>query len=116
MPDYRMGNVRGGVPVVCPVPKLPASRNLAFDPQHVLIMLTAFESACANLRLRKGDEMTDRVALKIVDLANAGERDTDRLLALVLLEFEAGQGSRFNHSTRQTPAVGSSLNVASQTR
>jgi hypothetical protein len=86
-PDRRAGNVRGGVP--CPVPELPASRNLAFDLQHVLIMLTAFESSCAKLRLRKGEEMTDRVALKIVDLANAGERDAARLIALVLLEFKS---------------------------
>jgi hypothetical protein len=64
--------------------------ELAFDPEHVLVMLTAFDSACAKLRLRKGDELTDRVALKIVDLATAGERDTGRLIALAMLDFECG--------------------------
>ena len=61
----------------------------AFDPEHVRAMLTAFDTACAKLRLRKGDRRTDRVALQIVDLAKAGERDAHRLLAHVLLEFES---------------------------
>jgi hypothetical protein len=52
-------------------------RNLAFDPEHVQVMLTAFK-------------LTELVALKIVDLAKAGERDADRLLALVLQEFKSG--------------------------
>jgi hypothetical protein len=65
------------------------SRGLVFDPEHVQVMLTAFDGACAKLRLRKGDKRIDRVALKVVDLAKAGERDTHRLLALVLREFES---------------------------
>jgi hypothetical protein len=64
---------------------MPA-RDVAFGPEH--LQLTAFDDACAKLHLRKGDEMTDLVALKIVDLAKAGERDAHRLLALVLWEFE----------------------------
>jgi hypothetical protein len=68
----------------------PRSRHeLAFDPEHVQIMLTAFDNACAKLRLRKGDKRIDRVALRVVDLAKAGERDADRLLALVLRELES---------------------------
>jgi hypothetical protein len=67
------------------------SRDLAFDPEHVQAMLTAFDGACAKLQLRKGDRLADLVALKIVDLARAGERDPDRLLALVLWEFESGK-------------------------
>jgi hypothetical protein len=51
-------------------------------------MLTVFDAVCAKLHLRKGNKMTDLVALKIVDLAKAGERDAHRLLALVLQEFE----------------------------
>jgi hypothetical protein len=66
---------------------MPA-RDVAFGPEHVHAMLTAFDDACAKLHLRKGDEMTDLVALKIVDLAKAGERDAHRLLALVLWQFE----------------------------
>ena len=72
------------------MPVLQLSRDLAFDPEHVQIMLTAFDDACAKLHLRKGDKLTDLVALKIVDLAKAGERDADRLLTLVLREFESG--------------------------
>jgi hypothetical protein len=72
------------------MPVLQLSRDLAFDPEHVQVMLTAFDGACAKLQLRKGDKLTDLVALKIVDLARAGERDPDRLLALVLRDFESG--------------------------
>jgi hypothetical protein len=54
------------------MPALPFSRDLAFDPEHVQVMLTAFDGACAKLQLRKGDKLTDLVALKIVDLAKAG--------------------------------------------
>lgn len=53
-------------------------------------MLAAFDGARTKLHLRKSDKITDRVASKIVDLANAGERDAHRLLALVLREFESG--------------------------
>jgi hypothetical protein len=66
---------------------MPFSRNLAFDPKHVQAMLAAFDDGSAKLHLRKGDKLTDLVALKIVDLAKAGERDARRLLALVLREF-----------------------------
>jgi hypothetical protein len=72
------------------MPAIRPSGDLAFDPEHVEVMLTAFDAACAKLRLRKGDRKTDLVALKIVDLAKAGERDTHRLFALVLREFESG--------------------------
>jgi hypothetical protein len=72
------------------MPGLRSPHGLAFDPEHVQVMLAAFDDACAKLRLRKGDRKTDLVALKIVDLAKAGERDTHRLLALVLREFESG--------------------------
>jgi hypothetical protein len=73
------------------MPVLRSSRGLAFDPEHVQVMLTAFDGACAKLHLRKGDEMTDLVALKIVDLAKAGERDAHRLLSLAIREFEAAE-------------------------
>ena len=38
-------------------------------------MLAAFDGACAKLHLCKGDKLTDLVALKIVDLAQACDRD-----------------------------------------
>jgi hypothetical protein len=69
------------------MPVLRFSRDVAFDPEHVHSMLSAFDGACARLHLRKGDEMTDLVALKIVELAEA---DANRLLALVLQELESG--------------------------
>jgi hypothetical protein len=72
------------------MPALQSLHGLAFDPEHVQVMLTAFDDACAKLHLRKGDKMTDLVALKIVDLAKSGERDAHRLLVLVIREFGSG--------------------------
>jgi hypothetical protein len=70
------------------MPVLPFSRDVAFDPEHVQVMLAAFDATCAKLHLRKSDKMTELVALEIIDLAKAGERDADRLIALVLWEFD----------------------------
>jgi ubiquinone biosynthesis protein UbiJ len=70
-----------------PIIRFP--RDLAFDSEHVRAMLAAFDGACARLHLRKGDKLTDLVAVKIVDLAKAGERDTDRLIALALSQIES---------------------------
>jgi hypothetical protein len=67
---------------------IPFSRDLAFDPEHVQAMLTAFEAVRAELRLRQGDQRTELAALKLVDLAKAGERDADKLTAFTLAEFE----------------------------
>jgi hypothetical protein len=72
------------------MPTVRFSRGPAFDPEHVLVMLTAFDEACAKLRLRKSDRKTDLVASKIVDLAKAGERDAHRLVVHVLRQFERG--------------------------
>jgi hypothetical protein len=41
------------------MPVLPFSRDLAFDPEHVQVMLAAFDGACTKLHLRKSDKMTE---------------------------------------------------------
>jgi hypothetical protein len=71
---------------------IPFSRDLAFDPDHVQVMLSAFDAVCAKLQLvaGKGDQATDFVALRIIDLAKTGERDADRMTALVLAQFDGG--------------------------
>jgi hypothetical protein len=58
------------------------------DPAHIEAMRTAFYRVCGVLQLeRVGDPITELVALKIVDLAKAGELDPDRLCSGVLLEL-----------------------------
>jgi hypothetical protein len=71
------------------MPTIRFSRDLAFDPEHIHAMLTAFDIVCTKLRLvrGKGDQLTELVALKIIDLATAGERSADELAAHALHDF-----------------------------
>jgi hypothetical protein len=55
-----------------------------FQPEQIDAMHAAFVIVCARLRLRIGSKESDRVALKIVDLANEGEHDAKRLVELAL--------------------------------
>jgi hypothetical protein len=67
----------------------PASRTFAFEPEHIQPMHRAFEAVCAKLQLSTAseDRMTELVGEKVIELAQAGEHDADRLAARVLAEF-----------------------------
>jgi hypothetical protein len=71
------------------MPAIPFSRDLVFDPDHLRAMLAAFDVVCTELKLvrGKGDQLTELVALKIIDLAEAGERRADELAARTIDEF-----------------------------
>jgi hypothetical protein len=60
--------------------------EVLFEPELIYAMHAAFVIACTKLRLRVGSKESDSVALKIVDLAKAGEHDAERLAALALSE------------------------------
>jgi hypothetical protein len=62
-----------------------AIKDILFQPEHIDAMHAAFVAACARLRLRVGSIESDRLALRIVDLAEAGERDARTLASLALL-------------------------------
>jgi hypothetical protein len=75
-------------------------RNVFFNFEQVEAMHAAFVAACATLKLCVGvaDRATELVALKIIDLALAGECDKDKLTALTLAEFGAeNDGSSLRH-------------------
>ena len=65
------------------------SRAFAYKAMHIRAMTRAFDAACALLHLSgdAGDWMSDLVATKIIELADAGEHDASRLTARVLAEF-----------------------------
>ncbi len=52
-------------------------------------MREAFDAACARLELSpgSGDQKTELVARRIIELAVAGEREANRLAARILAEF-----------------------------
>ncbi len=59
-----------------------------FDPEHIAAMGIAFEKACGTLGLApKPDAVTARVAKAIIELADNGERDPERLYAGALARF-----------------------------
>jgi hypothetical protein len=67
-------------------------KQISFGPDQLQAMAEAFEAVCRELRLsRVNDRATEFVALKIVDLARAGERDQTNLTALALAAFHADQ-------------------------
>ena len=61
-----------------------------FDPAHVETMRAAFYHVCESLKLTPGsdDDMTELVAMKIVELAKEGETDLDRLCSRALMELD----------------------------
>ena len=77
------------------MPVIPFSRDLVFDPEHLRAMLAAFDVVCTELKLvrGRGDQRTELVALKIIYLAQAGERNADELAARVLDEFAPNEVS-----------------------
>jgi hypothetical protein len=61
-----------------------------FRPDQIDAMHKAFKQACTRLRLTgaKSIPVVELVAIRIVELAHAGEFDTDKLTDTVLAEFD----------------------------
>lgn len=60
---------------------MPLTRLLeggSFDPEHVALIASAYESCLRTIGLRdRRDPMTELVAKKIIEIAQSGERDPD---------------------------------------
>jgi hypothetical protein len=66
------------------MPITPFLEGYRFDPETKRVMGVAFEMTRAALRLQINDPTIEALAKKIIELANAGERDADRLCELAL--------------------------------
>jgi hypothetical protein len=73
------------------LPFLRPGENV-FDPKDVAAMSTALEDVCKVLNLNGDSSARETVAVRIIDLANAGERNPKRLRDRVL--HEAAMASR----------------------
>jgi hypothetical protein len=64
-------------------------KDLAWRPEHIEAMRSAFEKVCEVRKLKcgPGDPRTDFIVIKIIELAKAGEADPDRLCSQALLDF-----------------------------
>jgi hypothetical protein len=71
---------------------MPANRRESvpiFDRDQITAMHAAFERVCARLRLRgaQAAPVIELVAIKIVELARAGEFDPEKLTSAAMAEF-----------------------------
>ncbi len=72
------------------MPIRPFLAGQPFEPEVIGSMSLAFEKACEGLNLSpKDDPITRVVAEKIIELAQRGIRDPDRLTAMALEEFKS---------------------------
>ena len=72
----KAANIREPLPV--PIRRL--LENQAFGPDEIRVLTTAFEDTLRTLRLAdRADPATEIIARKIIELAQQGERDPDRL-------------------------------------
>jgi hypothetical protein len=61
------------------VPIARLAKEGAFAPEDITLLTDVFEDVCRTLGLDPGDRWRDIVAKKIIEAAQAGERDADRL-------------------------------------
>jgi hypothetical protein len=69
---------------------MPTDRCVPFfNPEQIEAMHAAYDRACTAMGLEtKATIVTERVAVRIVDFARAGEFDTNKLTDLVLADFD----------------------------
>jgi hypothetical protein len=59
-----------------------------FSSEQIDAMHKAFEQVCTRLRLRGALPVAELVAIRIVELAHAGEFDPDKLTEKLVAEFD----------------------------
>jgi hypothetical protein len=76
------------------MPIIPFLDGFKFEPESKRVMGVAFEMARAALRLSdRSGAVTEILALKIIQLANEGVLDPDRLCEQALLDYRATPSS-----------------------
>jgi hypothetical protein len=71
LPPFHIGRL------VVPIHRL--LQNCAFDQEAINVMVSAFEGACRALDLVDGHPRREYVAKAVIELAQQGERDAERL-------------------------------------
>jgi hypothetical protein len=67
------------------MPITAALRGLAFDPETIKAITTAYERACSELQLvDRTDPLTELVAKTIITVAETGERDPERIRQMAM--------------------------------
>ena len=75
--------------VILPIRSLLVEEKTFFSPEDITALATAFEDTLRALRLAdRNDPIVLMVAKKVIELARQGERNPERLRALVISQFE----------------------------
>ncbi len=70
------------------MPITPYLRSQVFEPETIKVMGIAFEKVCRSLGLSlTSDAMTESVAKVVIELAERGETDAERLSEAALAHF-----------------------------
>ena len=67
---------------------LPFVRDGVFDQKDIAAMSTALDEVCKMLNLRDDSSAKEVIAIRIIDLARAGERNPTRLRDRILHEAD----------------------------
>jgi hypothetical protein len=68
-------------------------QNSAFEPEDISRLTTAYERALKQLRLEdRTDPLTETVAKHIIEAAQNGEKDPERICALALERLDTPPG------------------------
>ena len=67
---------------------LPFVKDGVFDHEDITAMSTALDDVCAMLNLRDDNSAREVIAIRIIDLARAGERSSVRLRDRILHEAD----------------------------
>jgi hypothetical protein len=67
---------------------LPFVRDGVFDHEDITVMSAALDDVCKMLNLRDDNSAREVIAIRIIDLARAGERSPTRLRDRILHEAD----------------------------
>ena len=72
------------------MPIRPFLAGQAFEPETISVMSLAFQRSCDALGLKRSadDSATRMVAAKVIELAERGVRDPDRLAQMTIAAFD----------------------------
>lgn len=66
-------------------------KNKAFEPETISVMTSAYAEVCRTLGVNDRDHAADVVAKKVIEFAQRGERNPDRLREHVLQAMQTAR-------------------------
>jgi hypothetical protein len=73
--------------------------SAAFDPETIALLIQAYEAAVQLVGTDQPPYVLETIARDIIDIAGAGERDTQRMVEFAVGAVERFQGPRSNRNT-----------------